>query len=182
MPTQDIEIEDDIVLTYMHHLIYFCDQPFMTIICWLIFDNCSCVWGQNGCIAYFFGQFFYWYLFSFSFHVRADVLNCHVIQVHFRGYPSNILTPCEGEDAVKWSFINSLKEVSYKHKYFVVTRRPLNSPYVHSYQGDACTVIYSCTSPVLVIAKSITPILGCNCVPNIWLHLIMSQCWFRSSA
>uniref|UniRef100_A0A7C9DSU1 Autophagy protein 5 n=2 Tax=Opuntia streptacantha TaxID=393608 RepID=A0A7C9DSU1_OPUST len=35
------------------------------------------------------------------------------LTVHFRGYPSNILTPCEGEDAVKWSFINSLKEAAY---------------------------------------------------------------------
>ncbi|GAB2287475.1 autophagy protein 5 [Dionaea muscipula] len=33
--------------------------------------------------------------------------------VHFRGYPSNVLTPCEGEDAIKWSFINSLKEAAY---------------------------------------------------------------------
>ncbi|KAF7831163.1 autophagy protein 5 [Senna tora] len=33
--------------------------------------------------------------------------------VHFRGYPSNILLPCEGEDGVKWSFINSLKEAAY---------------------------------------------------------------------
>lgn len=33
------------------------------------------------------------------------------LTVHFRGYPENILTPCEGEDSVKWSFINSLKEV-----------------------------------------------------------------------
>ncbi|XP_021742052.1 autophagy protein 5-like isoform X2 [Chenopodium quinoa] len=35
------------------------------------------------------------------------------LTVHFRGYPSNTLTPCEGEDAVKWSFINSLKEAAY---------------------------------------------------------------------
>ncbi|XP_021745204.1 autophagy protein 5-like isoform X2 [Chenopodium quinoa] len=35
------------------------------------------------------------------------------ITVHFRGYPSNTLAPCEGEDAVKWSFINSLKEAAY---------------------------------------------------------------------
>uniref|UniRef100_A0A151UIC4 Autophagy protein 5 n=1 Tax=Cajanus cajan TaxID=3821 RepID=A0A151UIC4_CAJCA len=34
------------------------------------------------------------------------------IFVHFRGYPSNLVLPCEGEDNVKWSFINSLKEVS----------------------------------------------------------------------
>lgn len=34
-------------------------------------------------------------------------------QVHFRGYPANILTPCENEDSVKWSYINSLKEVMY---------------------------------------------------------------------
>ncbi|KHN16178.1 Autophagy protein 5, partial [Glycine soja] len=33
--------------------------------------------------------------------------------VHFRGYPSNILLPFEAEDSVKWSFINSLKEVNY---------------------------------------------------------------------
>lgn len=35
------------------------------------------------------------------------------LTVHFRGYPENILTPCEGEDSVKWSFINSLKEAAY---------------------------------------------------------------------
>ncbi|XP_029124979.1 autophagy protein 5-like [Cajanus cajan] len=34
------------------------------------------------------------------------------LTVHFRGYPSNLVLPCEGEDNVKWSFINSLKEVS----------------------------------------------------------------------
>ncbi|KAK4490435.1 hypothetical protein RD792_001112 [Penstemon davidsonii] len=33
--------------------------------------------------------------------------------VHFRGYPGNILTPCEGEDSVKWSFVNALKEAAY---------------------------------------------------------------------
>ncbi|RVW72696.1 Autophagy protein 5 [Vitis vinifera] len=37
----------------------------------------------------------------------------NVRRVHFRGYPGNILTPCEGEDSVKWSFINSLKEAAY---------------------------------------------------------------------
>ncbi|XP_028800582.1 autophagy protein 5 [Neltuma alba] len=35
------------------------------------------------------------------------------LTVHFRGYPSNILLPCESEDSVKWSFINSLKEAAY---------------------------------------------------------------------
>ncbi|GMI76982.1 AUTOPHAGY 5 [Hibiscus trionum] len=35
------------------------------------------------------------------------------ITVHFRGYPGNVLIPCEGEDSVKWSFINSLKEAAY---------------------------------------------------------------------
>lgn len=35
------------------------------------------------------------------------------IVVHFRGYPADILSPCEGEDSVKWSFINSLKEASF---------------------------------------------------------------------
>ncbi|KAL3525085.1 hypothetical protein ACH5RR_013457 [Cinchona calisaya] len=35
------------------------------------------------------------------------------LTVHFRGYPGNILTPCEGEDSIKWSFINSLKEAAY---------------------------------------------------------------------
>lgn len=33
-------------------------------------------------------------------------------QIHFRSYPSNTLTPCKDEEAVKWSFINSLKEVN----------------------------------------------------------------------
>ncbi|XP_065850538.1 autophagy protein 5 [Euphorbia lathyris] len=35
------------------------------------------------------------------------------LTVHFRGYPSNLLIPCEGEETVKWSFINSLKEADY---------------------------------------------------------------------
>lgn len=35
------------------------------------------------------------------------------LTVHFRGYPANLLTPCDNEDCVKWSFINSLKEAAY---------------------------------------------------------------------
>ncbi|XP_024023807.1 autophagy protein 5 isoform X1 [Morus notabilis] len=35
------------------------------------------------------------------------------LTVHFRGYPGNVLTPCEGEDSIKWSLINSLKEAAY---------------------------------------------------------------------
>ncbi|KAL6530994.1 autophagy protein 5 [Orobanche hederae] len=33
--------------------------------------------------------------------------------IHFRGYPGNLLPPCEGEDSLKWSFINALKEAAY---------------------------------------------------------------------
>ncbi|GJM90024.1 hypothetical protein PR202_ga06263 [Eleusine coracana subsp. coracana] len=33
--------------------------------------------------------------------------------VHFRGYPSDVLSPCEGEDSVKWSYMNSLKESAF---------------------------------------------------------------------
>eukprot|EP00268_Persea_americana_P055707 TRINITY_DN6499_c0_g2_i2.p1 TRINITY_DN6499_c0_g2~~TRINITY_DN6499_c0_g2_i2.p1 ORF type:complete len:259 (+),score=42.03 TRINITY_DN6499_c0_g2_i2:278-1054(+) len=35
------------------------------------------------------------------------------LTVHFRGYPGDILCPCDGEDSVKWNFINSLKEAAY---------------------------------------------------------------------
>ncbi|XP_050375982.1 autophagy protein 5 [Argentina anserina] len=35
------------------------------------------------------------------------------LTVHFRGYPGSVLIPCEGEDSIKWSFINSLKEAAY---------------------------------------------------------------------
>ncbi|KAI9100018.1 hypothetical protein K1719_024236 [Acacia pycnantha] len=35
------------------------------------------------------------------------------LTVNFRRYPRNILLPCESEDTVKWSFINSLKEAAY---------------------------------------------------------------------
>ncbi|KAL8550084.1 hypothetical protein ACS0TY_008786 [Phlomoides rotata] len=35
------------------------------------------------------------------------------LTIHFRGYPENVLIPCEGEDSVKWSFINALKEAAY---------------------------------------------------------------------
>ncbi|KAF5762560.1 hypothetical protein HanXRQr2_Chr16g0778101 [Helianthus annuus] len=35
------------------------------------------------------------------------------LTVHFRGYPGHILIPCDGEDSVKWSYINSLKEAAY---------------------------------------------------------------------
>lgn len=32
-----------------------------------------------------------------------------------------MLIPCEGEDSVKWNFINALKEVRYKFLYTFVT-------------------------------------------------------------
>ncbi|KAI4340741.1 hypothetical protein MLD38_025550 [Melastoma candidum] len=35
------------------------------------------------------------------------------LTVHFRGYPANLLLPWEGEDSIKWSFINDLKEAAY---------------------------------------------------------------------
>ncbi|XP_071701771.1 autophagy protein 5-like isoform X2 [Rutidosis leptorrhynchoides] len=35
------------------------------------------------------------------------------LTVHYRGYPGNVLIPCDGEDSVKWSYINSLKEAAY---------------------------------------------------------------------
>ncbi|CAL9127767.1 unnamed protein product [Musa acuminata var. zebrina] len=35
------------------------------------------------------------------------------LTVHFRGYPGDVLTPCDSEDTVKWSYINSLKEAAY---------------------------------------------------------------------
>ncbi|KAF3444281.1 hypothetical protein FNV43_RR13971 [Rhamnella rubrinervis] len=35
------------------------------------------------------------------------------LTVHFRGYPGSILIPCEGEESIKWSFINSLKEAAH---------------------------------------------------------------------
>lgn len=35
------------------------------------------------------------------------------LTVHFRGYPGEVLSPCEGEDSVKWSYNNSLKEAAF---------------------------------------------------------------------
>ncbi|XP_071693926.1 autophagy protein 5-like [Rutidosis leptorrhynchoides] len=35
------------------------------------------------------------------------------LTVHFRGYPGDVLIPCDGEVCVKWSYINSLKEAAY---------------------------------------------------------------------
>ncbi|KAL3630363.1 autophagy protein 5 [Castilleja foliolosa] len=35
------------------------------------------------------------------------------LTIHFRGYPGNVLPTCEGEDSIKWSFINDLKEAAY---------------------------------------------------------------------
>ncbi|KAG8076540.1 hypothetical protein GUJ93_ZPchr0006g42988 [Zizania palustris] len=35
------------------------------------------------------------------------------LTVHFRGYPAEILTPCDGEDITKWSYMNSLKEAAF---------------------------------------------------------------------
>uniref|UniRef100_J3L8Z8 Autophagy protein 5 n=1 Tax=Oryza brachyantha TaxID=4533 RepID=J3L8Z8_ORYBR len=35
------------------------------------------------------------------------------LTVHFRRYPSEILTPCDGEDSAKWSYMNSLKEAAF---------------------------------------------------------------------
>lgn len=44
------------------------------------------------------------------------------MQIHFRGYPSNVLIPCEGEDSVKWSFVNSLKEVCQNYLFDIVVQ------------------------------------------------------------
>ena len=44
------------------------------------------------------------------------------------------MLPCEGEDSVKWSFINSLKEVSYV----------ISSVYAHVYDGTC--LIYNMMS------------------------------------
>jgi hypothetical protein len=33
------------------------------------------------------------------------------LQVHFRTYPSDLLIPIEGEETIKWSYMNALKEV-----------------------------------------------------------------------
>ena len=52
-------------------------------------------------------------LLTYSVEFGFAIIFLMLLQVHFRGYPGNILTPCEGEDSVKWSFINSLKEVRY---------------------------------------------------------------------
>ncbi|XP_031494006.1 autophagy protein 5 [Nymphaea colorata] len=35
------------------------------------------------------------------------------LTVHFRGYPQELFSPCEGEENVKHSFMNSLKEAAY---------------------------------------------------------------------
>ncbi|CAM6114107.1 unnamed protein product [Calypogeia fissa] len=35
------------------------------------------------------------------------------LTVHFRAYPTELLSPCDGEEAVKWNFINAMKEASY---------------------------------------------------------------------
>ncbi|XP_073065514.1 autophagy protein 5-like isoform X3 [Primulina eburnea] len=43
----------------------------------------------------------------------SSLLPPGVDTVHFRGYPGNLLIPCEGEESVKWNFINALKEAAY---------------------------------------------------------------------
>ncbi|KAJ3693936.1 hypothetical protein LUZ60_009416 [Juncus effusus] len=35
------------------------------------------------------------------------------LTVHFRGSPGDVLTPLEGEESLKWNYINSLKEAAY---------------------------------------------------------------------
>ncbi|CAF1781642.1 hypothetical protein YC2023_119596 [Brassica napus] len=52
---------------------------------------------------------------SFPFYLLLflRVLETFYLQIHFRGYPSNVLIPCEGEDSAKWNFVNSLKEAAY---------------------------------------------------------------------
>lgn len=56
-----------------------------------------------------------YYMVMFVHFNRVSSKN--LLQIHFRGYPGNVLIPCEGEDSVKWSFINALKEVRYKFLY-----------------------------------------------------------------
>lgn len=40
------------------------------------------------------------------------------MQVHFRAYPTEVLTLCEDE-AVKWNFVNALKEVQVNSSFDV---------------------------------------------------------------
>lgn len=54
------------------------------------------------------------------------------LQIHFRGYPSNVLIPCEGEDSIKWNFVNSLKEVSGNFSKLVLFVLSLLSETLHA--------------------------------------------------
>ena len=58
---------------------------------------------------------------SFPFYLLLflRVLETFYLQIHFRGYPSNVLIPCEGEDSAKWNFVNSLKEVCQNFSTFL---------------------------------------------------------------
>lgn len=80
--------------------------------------------------------------FSFCCAIILWIINFQYLvlflQVHFRGYPSNLLIPCEGEESVKWSFINSLKEVSIPLLYNDIFMKP---------------VIYSCKLQCLLPRK-----------------------------
>lgn len=107
------------------HLNNLISTTFILLACFLVAEH-SVTYNMAGLIARWVGPYL---IFLISQHVACwnSLMVCpfllfrstswtHVIfflQVHFRGYPANILTPCEGEDSVKWSFINSLKEVRY---------------------------------------------------------------------
>jgi len=54
-------------------------------------------------------------LIDFTFNAVAKFF----VQVHFRAYPTEVLTLCEVE-AVKWNFVNTLKEVQVNSAFDVL--------------------------------------------------------------
>ncbi|EFJ05609.1 hypothetical protein SELMODRAFT_136904, partial [Selaginella moellendorffii] len=83
------------------------------------------------------------------------------LTVHFRGYPSEMMAPYEGDEAVKWSFMNTLKEASY-----IIRGNTKNV--MDLTQNDQNNLWSS-------IVKGLRPVFDVETISGIWKNTIASQ-------
>ncbi|KAJ7517120.1 hypothetical protein O6H91_21G011100 [Diphasiastrum complanatum] len=72
------------------------------------------------------------------------------LTVHFRAYPSNLLTAYEGSEAAKWTFMNTLKEISA-----LFLKRPCHLlPSLLNSIQQAAYIMYGNTKSVMNLSQS----------------------------
>lgn len=115
-------------------------------------------WGINGLC--FLQRSNLLFLFNFQFESIVISLRLQMIQVHFRAYPFDLLSPCEGEDSVKWNFVNALKEVGHwcfvSKKNYICSSLYLKDfhPLTHQWDVQASYVMFGSTKSVMNLSQT----------------------------